>query len=56
MTKRKIEYGVIPPDADGAFVANMEEVLETYEKGYDPDCPPSGEPMARVLPSGAKAK
>ena len=35
MTKRKIEYWVIlPPDADGEFVANMEEVLETYEKAY----------------------
>ena len=39
MTKRKIEYWVIPPDADGEFVAHMEEVLETYEKAYDPDCP-----------------
>ena len=39
MTKRKIEYWVIPPDADGEFVANMEEVLETYEKAYDPACP-----------------
>ncbi len=29
MTKRKIEYWVIPPDADGEFVAHMEEVLET---------------------------
>lgn len=39
MTKRKIEYWVIPPDADGEFVACMEEVLETYEKAYDPACP-----------------
>ena len=39
MTRRKIEYWVIPPDADGEFVASMEEVLETYEKAYDPDCP-----------------
>ena len=39
MTKRKIEYWVIPPDADGEFVANMEEVLETYEKAYDPALP-----------------
>jgi len=39
MTKRKIEYWVIPPDADGEFVAHMEEVLETYEKAYDSDCP-----------------
>ena len=29
MTKRKIEYWVITPEADGEFVANMEEVLET---------------------------
>ena len=39
MTKRKIEYWVIPPDADAEFVADMEEVLETYEKAYDPACP-----------------
>ena len=39
MTKRKIEYWVIFPDADGEFVANMEEVLETYEKAYDSTCP-----------------
>jgi hypothetical protein len=29
MTHRKIEYGVIPPEADGEFVAPREEVLET---------------------------
>ena len=39
MTKRKIEYWVIPPDADAEFVANREEVLETYEKAYDPALP-----------------
>ena len=39
MTRRKIEYWVIPPDSDGEFVAHMEEVLETYEKAYDPACP-----------------
>lgn len=39
MTNRKIEYWVIPPEADAEFVACMEEVLETYEKPYDPDCP-----------------
>lgn len=39
MTNRKIEYWVIPPEADGEFVANMEEVLETYEKPYNPGCP-----------------
>jgi hypothetical protein len=30
---------VIPPDASGEFVADMEEVLETYEKAYDPAKP-----------------
>ena len=37
--KQKIEYWVIPPEADAEFVANMEEVLETYEKPHDPDHP-----------------
>ncbi len=31
MTNRKIEYWVIPPEADAEFTASMEEVLETYE-------------------------
>jgi hypothetical protein len=35
MTKRKIEYWVIPPEADGEFVAAMELVLETYAQPYD---------------------
>ena len=39
MTNRKIQYWVIPPESDAEFVANMEEVLETYEKPYDPACP-----------------
>ena len=39
MTNRKIQYWVIPPQADAEFVASMEEVLETYEKPYDPTCP-----------------
>jgi hypothetical protein len=39
MTNRKIEYWVIPPEADGEFVAHMEEVLEVYEKPYDPAVP-----------------
>ena len=39
MTNRKIQYWVIPPKADGEFVACMEEVLETYEKPYDPAVP-----------------
>lgn len=39
MTQRKIEYRVVPPDADAEFVAGMEDVPETYEKPYDPACP-----------------
>ena len=39
MTNRKIEYWVIPPSNDAEFVANMEEVLETYALPYDPSCP-----------------
>lgn len=39
MTNRKIQYWVIPPDADGEFVACMEEVLDTYEEPYDPARP-----------------
>jgi len=39
MTNRKIQYWVIPPEADAEFVANMEEVLETYEKPYNPAQP-----------------
>lgn len=35
MTQRKIDYWVIPPKADGEFVAAMEEVLETYAQPYD---------------------
>ena len=35
MTKRKIQYWVIPPDADGEFAACMEDVLETYAQPYD---------------------
>jgi hypothetical protein len=35
MTKRKIEYWVIPPKADGEFVAHMEVVLDTYAQPYD---------------------
>jgi DDE superfamily endonuclease len=39
MTKRKIEYWVIPPEQDAEFVACMEEVLETYSQAYDPRHP-----------------
>ena len=34
-----IEYWVIPPESDAEFVANMEEVLEVYERPYNPDYP-----------------
>lgn len=39
MTKRMIEYWVIPPDQNAEFVACMEEVLETYAKPYDSEHP-----------------
>jgi hypothetical protein len=39
MTKRMIDYWVIPPENDAEFVACMEEVLETYERRYDPAHP-----------------
>jgi len=39
MTNRKIEYWVIPPEANAEFVAGREEVLEIDEKPYDPRCP-----------------
>lgn len=35
MTNRKIQYWVIPPEADAEFAAHMENVLETYAKPYD---------------------
>lgn len=39
MTKRKIQYWVIPPEQDAEFVACMEEVLDTYAQAYDPKLP-----------------
>ena len=39
MTRRKIEYWVIPPEQNGEFVACMEEVLGTYASAYDPRRP-----------------
>ena len=39
MTNRKIEYWVIPPEADAAFAAGMERVLDTYALPHDPACP-----------------
>jgi hypothetical protein len=35
MTKRKIEYRVIPPEADAEFAAGMEEALDVYARLYD---------------------
>lgn len=35
MTKRKIAYWVIPPEADAEFAASMEEVLDVYARPYD---------------------
>jgi hypothetical protein len=39
MTSRKIQYWVIPPKANGEFVAAMENVLETYAQPYNPRFP-----------------
>lgn len=39
MTKRKIQYWMIPPETDGEFIACMEEVLDTYAEEYDADYP-----------------
>ena len=39
MTKRKIQYWVIPPECDAEFVANMEDVLHIYEKPYNREVP-----------------
>ena len=35
MTNRKIQYWVVPPEADSEFVASMEEVLDTYATPYN---------------------
>ena len=35
MTQRKIQYWVIPPEANSEFVACMENVLDTYSQPYD---------------------
>jgi hypothetical protein len=39
MTNRKIQYWVIPPEADCEFVACMENILDTYTLPYDPAVP-----------------
>jgi len=38
-TRKKIEYWVIPPEADAEFAASMEEVLEIYARPYDAQYP-----------------
>jgi hypothetical protein len=35
MSKRKIQYWVIPPEANEEFVACMEDVLDVYSRPYD---------------------
>lgn len=39
MTRRKIQYWVIPSKQNGQFVANMENVLEIYRRPYNPRFP-----------------
>lgn len=39
MINRKIQYWLIPPDADGEYVARMEEVQGTCEEPYNPASP-----------------
>ena len=39
MTKRKIQYWIIPPETDAEFIACMEEILDTYSQEYDADYP-----------------
>ena len=37
--KRKIQYWVIPPDANAEFVACMEDVLDVYTMPYSEEYP-----------------
>ena len=39
ITGRKVQYWVIPPEADAEFAAAMDEVLKTYARPYDPAHP-----------------
>lgn len=39
MTGRKLEYWVIPPEADAEFAAGMEAVLDVYARPYDSKVP-----------------
>ena len=38
MTRRKIQYWVIPPKSDSEFVAAMEDVLDIYALPYNKLC------------------
>lgn len=39
MTRRKIQYWVIPPESDSEFVASMEDILGTYALPYNGSIP-----------------
>jgi hypothetical protein len=39
MTNRKIQYWVIPPEANSEFVASMEDVLDVYAMPYNESIP-----------------
>lgn len=39
MTRRKIQYWVIPPESDSEFVASMEDVLDVYALPYNESLP-----------------
>jgi hypothetical protein len=39
MTRRKIQYWVIPPELDSEFVASMEDVLDIYALPYNESIP-----------------
>jgi hypothetical protein len=39
ITKRLVDYWVIPPEQNAEFVAGMEEVLDTYAQPADPQQP-----------------
>lgn len=52
ITKRRVEYWVIPPQQDAEFVANMEAVLETYAQPCDPKQPVAcmdGQPIQLMI-------
>jgi hypothetical protein len=39
MTRRKIQYWVIPPESDSEFVSSMEDILDTYALPYNESIP-----------------